>query len=168
VTECGVTANIPVLGTGDSGFESRHSDQFMKKSILNRPKAAVVAFVRKDKKILLGKRVFAHGTGTWGLPGGHLEYGETVEECARREVLEEANVKIKNIVPISYTEDFFPKEKCHYITIFVVCDFYSGQVKVNEPDKCEEWKWFDWNGLPKPLFVTLRNVLKQKFHPFEI
>ncbi|RLC15632.1 MAG: DNA mismatch repair protein MutT, partial [Deltaproteobacteria bacterium] len=54
-----------------------------------RPLIGVAAIVIKDKKVLLGKRKNAHGAGTWAFPGGHLEYKESIEECAKREVFEE-------------------------------------------------------------------------------
>ena len=53
-----------------------------------RPKVGVGVFVFKDGKTLLGKRKNAHGDGTWNPPGGHLEFNESIEQCAQREVLE--------------------------------------------------------------------------------
>ena len=62
-----------------------------------------------------------------------------------------------------YTNDVFQKEKKHYITLFVVADYDSGVLKLKEPEKCEKWDWFEWGKLPEPLFLPIKNLLKQNF-----
>ena len=52
-------------------------------------RVGVGVIIVRDGNVLLGERAGSHGAGTWALPGGHLEFGETVADCARREVLEE-------------------------------------------------------------------------------
>ena len=131
-----------------------------------RPKVGVGVIIKKDGKVLLGKRKGAHGEGSWSFPGGHLEFGETLETCARREVLEEAGIEIENIKSATFTNDIFPKEQKHYITAYVTADYSAGEVKVMEPDKCEEWKWVNWNALPKPLFIPITNLVNQGYSPF--
>ncbi|MDO8647954.1 MAG: NUDIX hydrolase [Candidatus Diapherotrites archaeon] len=133
-----------------------------------RPKVGVGVLIRNNGKILFGKRKGAHGEGTWAPPGGHLEFGESIEDCALREVVEEAGIKIKPVESKSFTNDFFEKEQKHYITLFMVCDFVSGTPKLLEPEKCEKWEWFSWNELPKPLFLTIQNLKKQGFDPFRL
>ena len=61
------------------------------------PRIGVAVIVVRDGKVLLGKRKNAHGEGRWGFPGGHLEFMETVEACAAREVLEETGLGVSNI-----------------------------------------------------------------------
>lgn len=127
----------------------------------------VGVIVIKDGKVLLGKRKNSHGEGTWSLPGGHLEFNENIEDCAAREVREETGISIKNIRRGAFTNDFFEREGKHYVTLFMVSEFDSGEVKVMEPDKCENWMWFEWDDLPTPLFTPIQNVLEQGFHPLK-
>ncbi|HDP73877.1 MAG TPA: NUDIX domain-containing protein [Candidatus Woesearchaeota archaeon] len=130
-----------------------------------RPRTGVGVIVVKDRKVLLGKRKNAHGEGCWSFPGGHLELYEDVEECAAREVMEETGISIKNSRKAAFTNDIFEKEQKHYVTLFIVSDFASGEVFVKEPDKCEKWEWFHWDDLPEPLFIPIRNLLKQGYNP---
>lgn len=134
----------------------------------NRPKVGLGVIIIKDGKILLGKRKNAHGEGGWHCPGGHLEFNESWEECSRRETLEEAGIEIKNIRFGSATNDIFEKENKHYITIWMIADYDSGEVKIMEPEKCERWDWFSWDNLPQPLFLPEMNLLKAGFNPFKI
>jgi 8-oxo-dGTP diphosphatase len=136
----------------------------MKKS----PKIGVGVIVIKDNKVLLGKRKNAHGEGSWCFPGGYLEFNEDIEGCAKREVLEETGTTIKNVRLATFTNDVFKKENKHYVTLFVVCEHGSGNVKVMETDKCEKWEWYEWNNLPEPLFLPIQNLKKQNFNPFEL
>ncbi len=129
-------------------------------------RVGIGVIVRKNGKILLGKRKGSHGEGDWSFPGGHLEFGEEFSDCVRREVLEETSLQVKNIRFGAVTNDIFKKEHKHYITIFMVCDYDKGELMNNEPEKCEKWEWFDWKKLPKPLFLTIRHLQKQKYNPF--
>ena len=131
-----------------------------------RPKIGVGVIVVKDDKVLLGKRKGSHGEATWSFPGGHLEYGEAIEECAKRETKEEAGIEVKNIRVSTFTNDVFEDENKHYVTLYVISDYNLGKVKVCEPEKCEEWGWFSWSSLPNPLFLPVENLLKQNFNPF--
>lgn len=139
--------------------------QSLKGLLRQRPRVGVGVIVIKDGKFLLGKKKGVHGEGSWSFPGGHLEFGESLENCAIREVVEETGIKIKNIRKFSYTNDIFFKENKHYITCFFLADYDSGDVKILEPNKCEKWDWFEWENLPKPLFIPLQNLLKEGINP---
>jgi 8-oxo-dGTP diphosphatase len=104
----------------------------------NRPKVGIGVIIIKDNKILLGKRRNAHGEGSWCYPGGHLEFGESWEECSRREVREEVGIEIKNLCFGTITNDIFKNEHKHYITISMISDFESGEVTLMEPNKCDK------------------------------
>ncbi|MFA6486453.1 MAG: NUDIX hydrolase [Candidatus Magasanikbacteria bacterium] len=133
-----------------------------------RPKVGVGVYILKDGKVLFGHRIGAHGASTWSAPGGHLEFGEDIFDAARREVAEEVGIKIKNLRLGPYTNDIFASEDKHYITLAVIADYDGGEVRILEPDRCLEWRWFDWGELPSPLFLPIANLLKMGFDPFKI
>lgn len=127
-----------------------------------RPAVGIGVFVFKDGKFLLGRRKGKHGTDTWSVPGGYLEYGEDFEECAAREVMEETGVKITNIKLYTTVNNVFYDENKHSITIFMFSDWVSGEPKVTEPDKFIDIAWFDFKDLPEPLFLPIKQLQKSK------
>lgn len=126
-------------------------------------KVGVGVFVIKDGAFLMGQRLNAHGAGTWSLPGGHLEYGESFEQTAAREVYEESGLKVKNIRFGAVTNDYFDKEQKHYVTVWMLCDWHSSEPILKEPDKMIELAWRDFSMLPKPLFLPWHNLLQSEF-----
>jgi len=101
---------------------------------MDRPKVGMGVLVLKNDRVLFGKRKSSHVTGTWHPPGGHLEFGESLENCAKREVREETGIKIKNIRFATATNDIFEEEGKHYITLYMVADWESGEPQA-EMDK---------------------------------
>lgn len=130
-----------------------------------RPKIGIGVIILKDNRVLMLKRKNAHGAGSWSFPGGHLEFSEGIEECARREVLEEAGIRVSNLRPGPFTNDIFEGEGKHYVTLFMIADHDSGEARIMEPHKSDGIGWFEWSNLPKPLFIPVQNLLKQGFSP---
>ncbi|KAJ8907309.1 hypothetical protein NDN08_007423 [Rhodosorus marinus] len=117
-------------------------------------------FVQRGSKFLIGKRIGSHGSGTWGLPGGYLEFGESFEECARREAREETGLELgSQLSVVTAVNNIFEEEMKHTVTIFVRGTSKEGTPKVMEPSKCETWMWVDWDQvLPSPLFLPLEQL----------
>jgi len=130
------------------------------------PRVGVGVIIVKDGKVLLGQRRGAHGAGDWSPPGGHLEFMETISDCARRETAEETGMTITNIRPPVFTEEFYREENKHYINLMVTAEWESGEPQVLEPEKCLGWEWFTWDALPTPLFLPLQNHIDQGYTPF--
>ncbi|MDO8742591.1 MAG: NUDIX domain-containing protein [bacterium] len=117
-----------------------------------RPMVGVGVMILKDGKVLLAKRKGSHGAGEYGFPGGHLENLESFEDCAIRETREECGLEIKNIrfLYLTNVKKYAPK---HYVHIGLVADWAGGEPVVLEPEKAEEWKWFDLDNVPEgPTF----------------
>ncbi|KZN40993.1 hypothetical protein N474_11605 [Pseudoalteromonas luteoviolacea CPMOR-2] len=127
----------------------------------NAVRVGVGVILIRDGKILLGERQGAHGENTWATPGGHLEMGESVESCAKREVLEETGLHISALHKVGFTNDIFDRENKHYITLFMAADCPVGEAVIMEPEKCKAWQWFSLDALPKPLFLSMENLLKE-------
>jgi len=103
-----------------------------------------VIVVRHDK-VLLGLRTGSHGAGTWSCPGGHIEFGETVEECSSRETFEETgmSVEIIDAHAMGWNEKVWKEDGKHYITVYSLA--YADdeeEPEIKEPNKCTEWRWF--------------------------
>jgi 8-oxo-dGTP diphosphatase len=114
----------------------------------------------RHNRILLGQRKASHGEFSWAPPGGHLEFGETLEECATREVLEETGLNIDKPEFVSLTNDVFTQEGKHYISIFMRVNHPHGQeVRNLEPHKIEQWQWFELHKLPENLFLPLTQLV---------
>jgi 8-oxo-dGTP diphosphatase len=129
------------------------------------PRVGVGVILIRDGRVLLGKRRNAHGAGSWQFPGGHLEFGETIAACARREVREETGLQLGPVRLGPYTNDVFAAEGRHYVTLYAIALAPQGEPEVLEPGKCACWQWFGWSRLPDPLLLPLRNLLAQGFDP---
>ena len=123
-----------------------------------RPLVSVGVIILKGGKILLGERLASHGAGTYQIPGGHFESGRTLEEQARREVEEETgltDIAFKKIISVN-NEHVYGK---HYVSIGFLAEWRSGAPGTPEPEKSRNWRWYDPDALPAPLFPPTRGVI---------
>jgi 8-oxo-dGTP diphosphatase len=111
----------------------------------------------------MGLRKGGAGAGTWSVPGGSLEPGETVVACAVRELREETGLRVspESIRPLAFTNAVYSSEDGrHFTTLYVLANgFFEGDLRVMEPDKCERWTWFEEP--PEPLFPPLLHMLRE-------
>ncbi|MES2437199.1 MAG: NUDIX domain-containing protein [Patescibacteria group bacterium] len=133
-----------------------------------------VIILNKDGKILLGKRhpdpdkadSAFRSAGEWSLPGGKLDWGESFETGAIREVKEETDIDITNPEVISVHN--CRNEHAHFMTVGLIAREWTGEAKVMEPDEMVEWGWFDLSDLPQPRyfpsFMVIENYLQKKFY----
>lgn len=119
------------------------------------PKAGIGVMVLKDGKVLLAKRKGSHGDGEYAFPGGHLEFWESFERCAKREAREEAGIEIDN-VRFLFLANIKKYGGKHYIHIGLIGDWKGGVPKVLEPEKSETWGWYTLENVPEPLFEMCR------------
>ncbi|KAL2832719.1 NUDIX hydrolase domain-like protein [Aspergillus pseudoustus] len=137
--------------------------------------------LNSQNEFVLGQRMGSHGAGTWALPGGHLEFNESFEDCATREVKEETGLDISDVQFLTATNDVMSADEKHYVTVFVGARVEEGQVpEILEPAKCAEWRWVSWKELEgdrakfveaqkegretegKKLFIPLLSLFEQR------
>ena len=99
------------------------------------PNAASVAIVREGK-VLLIKRAFAPYQHLWTLPGGRIEPGETIEQCAIREIAEEVGLTIRNPRPVMVQP--LGRDGAFRLAVFATRDF-SGQIRPSEEVAGHQW-----------------------------
>ena len=113
--------------------------------------------INKKGEILLLKRDHHPFIGFWVLPGGHVNYGENVEEALKREVAEETNLKVNKIKLFGVYSD--PKRDPRYHTIgsIYLCRNYSG--KLNGSRESSEERFFSLNRIPKNIGFDHKKII---------
>ena len=130
-----------------------------------KPLVGVGVIIIRDRQLLLLKRQSVHGAGTWSTPGGHLEFRESPEACAVREVKEETGVRIGDVGFRAITHDDFADSGKHYITIWMQGRFVAGRPAIKAPYEMSAVDWFPLDALPQPLFLSLRNLVEGQSYP---
>lgn len=97
-----------------------------------------------EGKLLLTKRGHKakNERGTWEIPGGALEFGETFEQGLKREIKEELDVEIEVVELLHLCDHIIPDEHQHWVSPTYICRIVTGTPSILEPEKCEEIGWF--------------------------
>mgnify|MGYP004520397311 CR=1 FL=1 len=112
--------------------------------------AGATVAVIKDKQILLNLR---SDTKTWGIPGGSLEIGETLEETAKRELKEETNLDCDNftLLNVFSGNDFYFKypngDELYSVIALYLADDFKGSLKITD-DESIDLSFFSKSELP--------------------
>jgi mutator protein MutT len=150
---CGTPLGAPVGGRQDCTGCGEPS-------YLN-PKATVGAIVLDDAgRVLLGRRGVEPFLGLWDTPGGFVEPGESLEECVRRELREEAGVEIEVGRLVATVPDTYGPAGDATINAFYECRLLSGEPRPD--DDVAELRWFAAGELPAPerlAFDCVRTAL---------
>ncbi|GJJ74022.1 8-oxo-dGTP diphosphatase [Entomortierella parvispora] len=130
----------------------------------------VGVLIMRQHKVLVGRRIGSHGADTWQLAGGHLEFGESFDECALRESLEETGLELDRSSAkfVTANNNIMPDIDRHYVTVFVSANAPGiAEARIMEPLKCEKWEWIthdqlvDDKGPYRPLFSPLAKMVRE-------
>jgi ADP-ribose pyrophosphatase len=127
------------------------------------PQVGVGAITIKDGTVLLVKRGIEPSRGLWAIPGGTLKLGESMQECAAREILEETGVTIK-VGDCAYVFDFIEcdnrkKIKFHFVIVDFAANYVAGVPQ--GMDDALEARWLNSAELRDlPVAINTINALK--------
>jgi len=130
------------------------------------PLVAVGAVVFKNNCVLLVRRGQAPSEDIWAIPGGSVEIGETLQEAAEREILEETGVKIRAGKPV-YTFDVIDRDedgkiRFHYVIIDLAADYVGGEPAAG--DDAAEARWVSDDEINElEVSPPTLNLLKSRF-----
>ncbi|MGB4547975.1 MAG: NUDIX hydrolase [Syntrophales bacterium] len=113
------------------------------RSYSEHPRVGVGAIVIRDGKVLLVKRGVAPSKGLWAIPGGMIELGETIQQAAEREILEETGIHIQARDPV-YTFDMIDRDdegriRYHYVVVDVFAFYVSGEPRARSDAVDARW-----------------------------
>ena len=120
----------------------------------SRPLVGVgVVFVRHGQ-VFLARRRGALGGGSWGSAGGHLEFGESLEQCARREAKEELGLDVGELRYLCVSN--IVAYGRHYLDVEFLGEIGSQEPRLMEPEAFDGNGWFPLQSPPQPLFQAMR------------
>ncbi|RED37453.1 ADP-ribose pyrophosphatase YjhB (NUDIX family) [Rhodopseudomonas thermotolerans] len=105
------------------------------------PQLAVSAAIFRDGRLLLVRRARAPAKGLYSLPGGRVEYGETLEQAVAREVAEETGLSIE-IVGFAGRREVLPSAASaagHYVIMMFAARWTAGEPRLN--DELDDARW---------------------------
>ena len=130
------------------------------------PRVAVGAVVFKDEQVLLVRRGQPPAKDLWASPGGSVRIGETLQEAAEREILEETGIQIQASKPI-YTFDVIERDPAgrvqfHYVIVDLAADYVMGEPSPG--DDAVEARWISAEEINDlPVSVATVKLLKTQF-----
>lgn len=112
----------------------------------------------KNKKVLLGYHTARkYEQPSWAMPGGHVDSDENIYKAAIREVFEETGIKLSEVIPIGFFDDYF--EDYRVLSFQVFAEIKEQEPKILEPNKIEKWEWFELDNIPENLSpITARTL----------
>ncbi len=130
------------------------------------PRVAVGAVVFKDGRVLLVRRGQPPAEGLWAIPGGSVLLGETLQQAAEREILEETGIRITAGEPV-LTFDVVQRDangrvRFHYVIVDLDARYDGGRPRAG--DDALEARWISQDRIGHlPVSATTRKLLRERY-----
>ena len=130
-----------------------------------RPRVAVAAVVFRDHRVLLVRRGRAPARGQWAIPGGSVKLGESLQQAAEREILEETGIHIRAGAPLltfdTIERDADGKVRFYYVIVDLSAEYLSGEPVAG--DDATEARWVSFEELAQlPVNARTLDLLVQR------
>ena len=125
--------------------------------------ASVHILFIKEGEILLLRRKNITSDGLYSVIAGHLDGGETATQASIREAKEEIGVDVKpeDVKITTVCHSYSRHNEREFVQFYAVCNNWSGQIINNEPDKCNEVKFFPINKLPENIVPYVKEGIEK-------
>jgi len=125
------------------------------------PQIRVGLVIIQDGRLLLVQHR-KMGRSYWLLPGGRLDFGETLEECARRELMEETNLEIK-LKDFLFINESIPEDRHrHIVNLYFEAEVIGGNLKKGNEEILQEVRFFSLNEIEELiLYPPIKEILKK-------
>jgi 8-oxo-dGTP diphosphatase len=126
----------------------------------------VAVIVTHRQQVLFGKRKSAAGGFAWQLPGGWIDPGESAQQAARREVIEETGLQLQELQFVGVTNNVFSPQN-HSLSLYFEAECADVEsLRVTESDKCYAWEWKFWAEITENLYLPLHLFRQTDYQPF--
>lgn len=121
------------------------------------------------ERVLLVRRAREPNRGQWAIPGGRLEWGETLAQAAEREILEETGVRVR-AGEVVYSFEHIDRDgegrvRHHYVILDLMAEYLGGEPRAG--DDADDAAWFSLSILDRPdINRTTREALAELFPNF--
>ena len=130
------------------------------------PRAGIGAVVFHEDRLLLVQRKNPPAAGEWAIPGGKIKLGESLQQAAEREIMEETGIQIQARAPI-YAFDLIQHHaeggcEFHYVVVDVEANYVTGQPRA--ADDATEARWVSAAELETlPININTRHLLQSRY-----
>jgi 8-oxo-dGTP diphosphatase len=120
----------------------------------------VGAIIFEQDQVLLVKRLKEPEAGCWSIPGGAVEFGETIEDAIKRELKEELSIDSEIITLLGVTNHILPQAGTHWVSPVFLVKIISGTPQNMEENKHSDLRWFEISCLPDNITLTTKSAVK--------
>lgn len=122
--------------------------------------AVHLILIENGKILLLRRYNTGYEDGNYSVVAGHIDGNESVIKAMQREALEEAGISInEEDLKIVYAMHRKAKDR-ESIDYFLLCEKYTGEIRIMEKDKCDELEFYDLDKMPINLIPYVKKAIE--------
>lgn len=122
-----------------------------------------IIVLNNKNEILIAERINVYGAGLYGMPGGHIDLDEPMEETVKRELLEETGLSAEKLEFVGVVREL--QKTYNFIHFGFIIKKFSGELRNAEPSKSKDWEWISLESLPENILPGHKAILKMFKEP---